>query len=339
MNNTEIGIALLIAAGLMNASFTLPMKFTRRWAWENTWLAWTFFTLLLLPAVVALCTVPGVVGIYRASDITLLWTVMIFGFGWGLSQVFFGIAVETIGIALTFSLVLGTSAATGALIPMFRVDPHKLHTTAGHLLLLGVATVLLGVALCGVAGRMRECAKLVIACQQRSNQTVGLLLAILCGCGASFLNCGLAFGTPLMSAAVRNGATSANAGDAIWPPLLVSGAIPNALYCLYLLKRNSTGRNFARGGFSHWFLALVMAVCWFGSVLFYGISASELGPMGTTVGWPLFMSLIVIAASLLGIVAGEWKRSGLWPLTIQLTGVAALVLAAFILAKATLSFA
>jgi L-rhamnose-H+ transport protein len=47
------------------------------------------------------------------------------------------------------------------------------------------------------------------------------------------------------------------------------------------------------------------------------------------------MSLIVIAASLLGIVTGEWKRSGHWPLTIQLTGVAALVLAIFILARAT----
>jgi L-rhamnose-H+ transport protein len=47
------------------------------------------------------------------------------------------------------------------------------------------------------------------------------------------------------------------------------------------------------------------------------------------------MSLIVIAASLLGIATGEWKGSGRWPLTIQLTGVAALVIAIFILASAT----
>lgn len=339
MNNIETGFALLVAAGLMNASFALPMKFTRRWAWENTWLAWTFFTLLLLPASVALCTVPGVTGIYRASDTTLLWTVIAFGFGWGLSQVFFGIAVETIGIALTFSLVLGTSAAAGALIPMLRIDPNKLQMAAGHLLLLGVATVLLGVALCGVAGRMRERTKLVITSQQGSGYTAGLILAILCGCGASFLNFGLAFGRPLMSAAVRSGAAPANAGDAVWLPLLAAGAIPNVLYCLYLLKRNSSGGNFTRGGFGHWFLALAMAVCWFGSVLFYGVSVSELGPLGIAVGWPLFMSLIVIAASFLGALTGEWKHSGHWPLAIQSAGVAALVLAGFILAKATRSLA
>ena len=39
MNQSAIGILLLILAGAMNGSFTLPMKFTRKWAWENTWLA------------------------------------------------------------------------------------------------------------------------------------------------------------------------------------------------------------------------------------------------------------------------------------------------------------
>ncbi|HLW81082.1 MAG TPA: hypothetical protein VKS20_03475 [Candidatus Acidoferrales bacterium] len=31
-------IFLLVVAGTMNGSFTLPMKFTRQWVWENTWL-------------------------------------------------------------------------------------------------------------------------------------------------------------------------------------------------------------------------------------------------------------------------------------------------------------
>ena len=39
MNQSAIGILLLILAGAMNGSFTLPMKFTKKWAWENTWLA------------------------------------------------------------------------------------------------------------------------------------------------------------------------------------------------------------------------------------------------------------------------------------------------------------
>src|ERR1035437_8357453 len=169
MNTTEIEFLLLTVAGLINASFTLPMKFTKRWAWENTWLVWTFFALLLLPAVVALCTVPELAAIYRMSSIAQLLWVMIFGVGWGLSQVLFGITVEAIGIALIFSLVLGTSAAVGAVIPMLRLNPAKLHTPTGHIFLLGIAVVLLGVAICAAAGKMRETTRPAAARKQRDN--------------------------------------------------------------------------------------------------------------------------------------------------------------------------
>lgn len=335
MNDTELGFLLLMIAGLMNASFTLPMKFTRRWAWENTWLVWTVFALLVLPAVATLSTVPEVAAVYRNSGIVQILCVMAFGAGWGLAQVFFGLAVEAIGIALTFSLVLGTSAAVGALIPMLRLHQDKLHTPAGHTLLMGIATVLVGVAICAVAGRLREGATSAAAAGQSKNATAGLILAIICGCGAAFVNFGLAFGAPLIGIAVQHGASPASAANAVWLPLMLAGAIPNLVYCLYLLNRNSSGRNFARGGFNHWILAFVMAAFWFGSTLLYGASVARLGPLGTVLGWPLFMSLIVIAASLLGIVTGEWKRSGRLPLTIQLSGVAVLILAIFILARAS----
>jgi L-rhamnose-H+ transport protein len=334
MSKTETGLLLLAIAGFMNASFTLPMKFTRRWAWENTWLVFTFFALLLLPAAETLCTVPELASVYRASGVAPLLTVIAFGGGWGIAQIFFGIAVEAIGIALTFSLVLGTSAAVGALIPMLRLNPDKLHTSSGHALLVGLATILLGVAICAVAGTMRDRSASTEG-RQHNKATSGLILAILCGCGVSSLNFGLAFGGPLIAAATRHGASTANAGNAVWLPLLGAGAVPNILYCLYLTKRNSSGRNFRGAGFDHWILCLLMGILWFGSVFVYGLSISWLGPLGAAVGWPLFMSLIVVAASLLGILTGEWKRSGRWPIAIQLTGVVMLILAIFILAQAS----
>ena len=57
MPQTALGLTLLVLAGAMNGSFTLPMKFTRSWAWENTWLSWTFFALLLFPILLAAATV------------------------------------------------------------------------------------------------------------------------------------------------------------------------------------------------------------------------------------------------------------------------------------------
>jgi L-rhamnose-H+ transport protein len=74
-----------------------------------------------------------------------------------------------------------------------------------------------------------------------------------------------------------------------------------------------------------------MAICWFGSTLMYGIAKGSLGSWGTPIAWPMFMSLIVITASVHGIRTGEWHGTGKTPLRIQLTGVAVLILAVIVL--------
>jgi L-rhamnose-H+ transport protein len=155
MSNAAGGLAILVLASMMNASFTLPMKYTSRWAWENTWMAWTIFALLILPPVITLSTVPRLGEIYASVDPSMLLVVMLFGVGWGVAQVFFGLAVDAIGIALTFSLVLGTSAAVGTIILLARLHPERLQTAAGRGVLGGVALVIGGVLLCATAGRMR----------------------------------------------------------------------------------------------------------------------------------------------------------------------------------------
>lgn len=137
----------------------------------------------------------------------------------GVAQVFFGLAVDAIGIALTFSLVLGISAAVGALVPLLRLHPERLKTPAGHGALGGVALVIVGVLVCAVAGRQRENV-LKLHSGSGRNTTLDLLLAILCGFGASFVNFRFAFGSPLIHAASSFGANELNASDAVWMPLL-----------------------------------------------------------------------------------------------------------------------
>jgi L-rhamnose-H+ transport protein len=332
MNQSTIGLSILIVAGLMNASFTLPMKFTRRWAWENTWLLWTIFALLLLPPAVAILTVPQLGNVYCSVEISTILSVAGFGFGWGIAQIFFGLAVESIGIALTFSLVLGTSAAVGTLLPLLRLRPERLHTHSGHSLLAGVFIALVGVAMCAVAGRSREAKLRLNIPTGHKSSTGGLVLAVICGFGASFVNFGLAFGIPLLVAAQRHGAGVVSSANAVWLPLMLAGAIPNLFYCIVLMRKNQTTGRFSSGGFTHWILVAIMAVLWFGSTLLYGAAASHLGVLGPILGWPLFMSLIVITASLLGVLTGEWKNAGRKPLLIQLSGVAILIIAVFVLA-------
>ena len=47
-------------------------------------------------------------------------------------------------------------------------------------------------------------------------------------------------------------------------------------------------------------MALCMGILWFGSITLYGISTTKLGSLGAALGWPLFMSAIVISSTLAG---------------------------------------
>src|SRR5215469_17402665 len=149
MNGSAVGILLLVLAGAMNGSFTLPMKFTRKWEWEHTWLAWTICALGVFPIVLTWLTVPRLGDVYSEAGTTPILIAAGCGFGWGASQVCFGLAVDAVGIALAFSVILGIAATMGALIPLFTAgDPFS---TKGLEIIGGVVLVILGVLICAKA--------------------------------------------------------------------------------------------------------------------------------------------------------------------------------------------
>src|ERR1700745_3238994 len=110
MESAGTGFLLLVVAGVMNASFALPMKFTRRWAWENTWAVWTGLALLLMPLIAAAITVPQLPHVYAQAGTRSVVLVAACGMGWGIAQVPFWFAVVFLRIALAFALFLRLSA-------------------------------------------------------------------------------------------------------------------------------------------------------------------------------------------------------------------------------------
>ena len=341
MNSAALGLGLLVLAGAMNGSFTLPMKFTRQWAWENTWLAWTILALGIFPPLLTVLTVPRLGEVYAQAGAAAILIPAACGAGWGISQVFFGLAVDAVGIALAFSVILGTAAAVGSLTPFFDKYRNQVFTSGGMLVLAGVALVLAGVGVCAVAGRKREAALGLGAAQAgpgagtRPPVMRGLVFCLISGLGSALVNLGLEYGKPVTAVAQKMGAAPLWAPNAVWLPLMCAGGVPNLLYCIYLARKNGTGPKFGTPGTQYyWLLAAVMALFWFGSTVLYGVSTVELGKLGTVMGWPLFMSLIVITASVWGVVTGEWKNAGRKPLAVQLGGVGVLVIAVFVLSAA-----
>lgn len=319
--------ALLILAGLANATFGVPMKYVRRWEWENTWAVWTLFGLVILPVLLAFIYIRPLSSIYRAPNLPTAEIVFLLGAGWGLAQVLFGKAMHIIGIGLTFSIVLGLSAAMGTVLPMFHLGVAMAGRDAIVRIVAALVFVVLGVATCAEAGRRRQKAR-GEGIERTESYLPGLLMALCSGVLASFMNVGVDFGASLAANAAAQGASESGSMYAVWLPLLLGGAIPNLLYCLYLLSHKKTwGRYRGISQTLNVCLAALMAVLWFFSTALYGTASHRLGEWGAVLGWPVFMSVIVIGAGLLGIATGEWSHSGRSPVYFQLAGILLLVIA------------
>jgi L-rhamnose-H+ transport protein len=335
VSDLKMGGALVLLAAIANASFALPMKWMSRWSWENIWLVWSVASLLVLPLGAACITVPQLFSGYGEVAPAVIARVVFFGIAWGIAQVLFGLSVDKIGMALTFSIVLGTSAAVGTIVPFIRLHPELLSTRVGGFIVAGVLCVVCGMVLCARAGlqREREAEAASRAQQSRSNRG-GLILAFVSGLCASFMNLGISFAAPLLAMSARHGSSSWWSLNAVWLPLLAGGAIPNLCYSIYLLaKRRSLGNYRRENTSQYWLFCVLMSALWFGSSLAYGVASSYLGILGPIVGWPLFMSLIVICASLLGWMSGEWRTATRRPLQLHVAGIAFLVLALFFLSR------
>ncbi len=148
------------------------------------------------------------------------------------------------------------------------------------------------------------------------------------------MNIGISFAAPLLEMAARHGTKPYWSLNAVWLPLLLGGAAPNLAYCGFLFFRRRSLADFGRSETSsYWLFCALMSACWFGSSLAYGVASYYLGSLGPMIGWPVFMSLIVICASALGWISGEWRAATRRPLQLHLAGIALLVLALFCLSR------
>jgi L-rhamnose-H+ transport protein len=334
-SNTVQAILLVLCAAIMNAAYALPMKLNKKWQWEHSWFAFSILGVAAVPTVIALLTVPQLWSTYSAVSLGTLAAMVVFGASWGVSLVFFGLALTRLGLAITFAVCLGTSAAVGALTPLIAQHSDQIMTRQGGLIFLGVLVIIVGVALCGLAGKHRE------AALQQSSSTVrhgfwsGYLLAFVSGILGSMLNLGLAYGGSIQRSAQQHGASIAMMSNAVWLPCLYTGFLPGVIYCYILMRKNgNVSHLLLPGTWYYWLVGATMGFLWFGSIILYSIATIKLGVLGTSIGWPLFLASIVVASTVFGALTGEWARTGTRPIRTMILGVGFLVLAIAILSYA-----
>jgi len=334
MSGVSIGIILSAIAGVLNGSFAAPTKYARRWNWENIWAVWGIVGMLLFPWFLVFITVPHVGNFYAHAPAHAMWLVIIFGVGFGLAQIFFGLGIAAIGISLNFAIAIGLSTALGSIVPLVFLQPQTIPTPKGAAIFLGVGLMLVGIIFCAIAGREKE-REFQISLEAglskgetRMSFKTGLIICILAGVGSPLNNFGLAFGTPLTKRAVELGVSSANQANVIWAPLLTASLVPYLIYCIYLWRKNHSFHRYGTAGTGvYWLFGLVMGVLWFGSTAIYGTATSHFSSgIGPILGWPLFMSSIIVTSNIWGFATGEWSGTTRKPRVIVLSGISILIL-------------
>jgi L-rhamnose-H+ transport protein len=245
--NPALGVFFHWLGGLASASFYVPYRGVRHWAWETYWLVGGFFSWIIAPWILALTMTHDLIRVLQeVSTSTLVWTYA-FGVLWGLGGLTFGLTMRYLGMSLGMAMVLGYTAAFGTLMPpIFRgvFASEVLGTHSGLVILGGVVTCLVGIAVAGAAGVSKE--REMSTEQKRVSikefdLKKGVLVATFSGVMSACFAFGLAAGDPIKALTIQHGTPVLWQGLPVLVVVLVGGFTTNFIWCVILNIRNRTG--------------------------------------------------------------------------------------------------
>ena len=333
------GILLIAIGSLGAASFYVPFKRVRLWAWESYWIVQGLAAYILAPWIFGLLTVPRgtLMDIMSDSPSSAKWLAMLFGALWGVGSLTFGLSIRYLGVALGQSIALGFCAAFGTLIPPIVAGENLFSTQAGILTLVGVAICVAGIAIVGYAGSLknkglseeeRKAAVKEFALKK------GILIAVLAGVMSACFNFGFKYGEPINETAARYGTNELFLSNPTLIFILLGGFATNFVYCVFLNIRNGTGKDYLSvppGIFlNNLFFTFLAGLLWFLQFHFYGMGKSQLPAQMEVFAWSILMALNIAFSNIWGLFLKEWKGVSRLTLVVLLIGIIVLILSTFV---------
>jgi L-rhamnose-H+ transport protein len=337
--NPIAGILLIALGSIGAASFYVPFKKVKEWAWESYWLSQGVAAWLIAPWIFALIFVPHgeLIPIIKESPSSARSMAMIFGILWGFGGLTFGLSMRYLGVALGQSIALGLCAAFGTLIPAFVSGQNLFSTRAGILTLIGVAITVAGIAIIGYAGALKS--KEMTEEEKRAAVKEfalkkGILIAVFAGIMSACFNFGFEAGKPIENVALAHGTNPLFQKNPTLIFILFGGFLTNLVYCGYLNIKNKTYRDYISSSRSvllnNIAFTFLAGFLWFLQFHFFGMGSSKL-PQGMAVfGWSILMALNIAISNIWGIILKEWKGVKNKTIIVLIIGIAVLILSTFI---------
>jgi L-rhamnose-H+ transport protein len=250
--NPALGVFFHWLGGLASASFYVPYRGVKNWAWETYWLVGGFFSWIIAPWLLALSMTRDLAQVLHQTPGSAIFWAYFFGVLWGLGGLTFGLTMRYLGMSLGMAVALGYTAAFGTLVPpIFRGEfaSQVLGTRSGLIILGGVAICLLGIAVAGAAGVSKEremSDEQKKASIKEFDLKKGLLVATFSGIMSACFAYGLAAGDPIKAITVQHGTAALWQGLPVLVVVLAGGFTTNFIWCVILNFRNHTGHQYFR---------------------------------------------------------------------------------------------
>jgi L-rhamnose-H+ transport protein len=317
-------------SGVLTGLCFLPMRYTVKWSFENTWFVWCLVSLVFLPPLIAWLFIPHLGSVYEVVGSRLIWLVLGSGLLAGMSGFLYGLGISKIGLAGANALSNGISLAIGSFVPLAIQHPDVMKTRLGIGLMLGLMLALTGVIVAAFASHYRG----GLAAENTSvespggsktpvRSSKGVLLGIGVSIGAGLLfpaqNLGIAFADEFMKVARQFGSSEVFMTYAFYVPYFATSFVSNGIYSVIMWRRRGSLREWRLPETPRYlWLIMIMAVAWTVAMLTYGWAMPFMGGYGPVIGWPVSLATCNIAAALVETLYGDWKGKALKVLSLGL---------------------
>ncbi len=337
--NPIAGILLIALGSIGAASFYVPFKKVKSWAWESYWLSQGVAAWLIAPWLFALIFIPQgeLIPIIKEAPSSAKLMAVFFGVLWGFGGLTFGLSLRYLGVALGQSIALGLCAAFGTLLPPIIAGENLFSSTGGILTIIGVSITIAGIIIIGYAGSLKSkdmTEEEKKAAVKEFALKKGIFIAIFAGIMSACFNFGFEAGKPIENVALAHGTNPLFQKNPSLIFILLGGFITNLVYCGFLNIKNKTYKDYysVSGGvfLNNLFFTFLAGFLWFLQFHFYGMGSSKL-PAGMAVfGWSILMALNIAISNIWGILLNEWKGSKKKTIVVLVIGIVVLILSAFI---------
>jgi L-rhamnose-H+ transport protein len=337
MNGITAGFALIVFAALCGGAFAVPIKLRKRFELENLYVIAAGITMVIIPLILAPVYLPHWQDAIAQAGSAVFWRGLVFGFAWGLGAITFGYSISMVGLSLGYAVIMGINTAVGSILPLLAQSQQSLLEPSGMVVLCGILGCIVGVVICGRAGRLREQrvdGRPSVEPAKPRNIALGLSLCVISGLLSACANLGFAFTSQVGATAQRLGASPVISGLGSWMLVYWGGFTATLLWFGGLqLRRGTWRKNFGEGSLHDLGLAAWMGILWFLAMIPYGMGAYYLGKLGTSVGWAVSIAASLIVANALGFFTGEWRSASSKSRNVLFAGLAVLIMAIVLLAK------